>query len=632
MDIAYTRPRFRTDLVARPFDEAGQRFIDVTDPDSGKTFRFYEIEYSIACAMDGHRDLAGLVEWAQIELGLEPSPDELKTVISTLDDLGYLEEVAASRSGFALGTAGGSAPEDMEEAMASGDEFELGNAGKSPLDRSDDERLEAPDLTLGMSGNEAVEMGPGELPAPNPYDDEMPTTIKKMASMRDSAPEFSDLRSAAIEPTAVQPTLRPVGRARTGSDEEGPTNIPPPVSEFDEEVSVDLTDHMRIGAADVKEAVRQSKVIQAVEAPQELVERLGSRGLTENDDEDASATTEHEAPRLAPPPGPTPRMQTPSPVPSSSRPATTELPDTPAFLSESLSTGEDSGRISASFRAERSAGVELPVEKKSRVGLLLLLLLLVAAGAGAAYYFLIYLPAQETAPVEPTSPATQVPATPEPPKPEPPSAKLAAVPVPAVPVAAAREGKIKEILTSGTEVEENAIVVKLAGDEAFQRKIDALMIDVERYRKRITENEEKKAAAEAKSPGSGERYQREIERTQQKLADKEAGVEAERKEMEAYLLRAPIAGKVVTESAVDQSIAAGDSVFSIELPPRLQATFTIEAGEVPDQGAAVEVAVKGDESKAGTCVVAESKDKDITVACPGDAPFADGTELVLVQE
>ncbi len=641
MDIAYSRPRFRTDLLAKPFDEAGQRFVDVTDPDSGKTFRFYEIEYSIACAMDGHRDLAGLVEWAQIELGLEPSSDELKTVISTLDHLGYLEEAAVVRSGFALGTAGASAPDDMEEAFPSGDEFELGNAGKSPLDRSDDERLEAPELTLGMSGNEAVETGPGELPAPGPYDDEMPTTIKKMASMREATAELGDLPSTSIEPTAVQPMLRPVSRARTGGDEDGPTNIPPPVSEFDEEVSVDLTDHMRIGTADLKEAVRQSRVIQAVEPPQELVQRLGSRGLADDDEEDASATTEHEAPRLEPPPGPTPRMQTPPrlqtppPVPPTSALAgTTELPDMPAFASESLSTSsdDDSGRVSANFRAERSEGVEAPVEKKSRVGMLLLLLLLVAAGAGAAYYFLVYLPAQETAQVEPP-PATQVPVPPEPPpKPEPPSAKLAAVPVAPVPVAAAREGKIKEILATGVEVEENAIVVKLAGDEAFQRKIDAHMGDVERYRKRIAGNEEKKQKAEEQSAGSGERYQREIERDQQKIADKEAAIEAERKEMEAYLLRAPIAGKVSTEHAADQSVAVGDNVFSIELPPRLQATFTIEAGDVPAQSAEVKVAVKGDESKAGTCLVTESKDKDITVACPGDAPFADGTELVLVQE
>ena len=33
MDTAQSRPRFRSDLVAKPFDDAGQRFVDVTDID-----------------------------------------------------------------------------------------------------------------------------------------------------------------------------------------------------------------------------------------------------------------------------------------------------------------------------------------------------------------------------------------------------------------------------------------------------------------------------------------------------------------------------------------------------------------------------------------------------------------------
>ena len=56
---AIAHPRFRTDLVAEPIDDGGKRFIDVVDPDSGNGFRFFEIEYSLACAMDGARDIAG---------------------------------------------------------------------------------------------------------------------------------------------------------------------------------------------------------------------------------------------------------------------------------------------------------------------------------------------------------------------------------------------------------------------------------------------------------------------------------------------------------------------------------------------------------------------------------------------
>ena len=54
------RPRFRTDLVAEPVEEGGHRYIDIVDPDTGNGFRFYDVEYSLACAMDGERDIEGL--------------------------------------------------------------------------------------------------------------------------------------------------------------------------------------------------------------------------------------------------------------------------------------------------------------------------------------------------------------------------------------------------------------------------------------------------------------------------------------------------------------------------------------------------------------------------------------------
>ena len=55
------RPRFRQDLVAEAIEDGGNKFIDVADPDSGNMFRFFEVEYSLACAMDGQRDVAGIV-------------------------------------------------------------------------------------------------------------------------------------------------------------------------------------------------------------------------------------------------------------------------------------------------------------------------------------------------------------------------------------------------------------------------------------------------------------------------------------------------------------------------------------------------------------------------------------------
>jgi hypothetical protein len=87
------QPRFRTDLVARTLEENGRRFVDVTDPESGSTFRLYAEEYAIACAMDGSRTLDGIRHWARSELGLDPSAEELGTVVAALSELGYLEKL-----------------------------------------------------------------------------------------------------------------------------------------------------------------------------------------------------------------------------------------------------------------------------------------------------------------------------------------------------------------------------------------------------------------------------------------------------------------------------------------------------------------------------------------------------------
>lgn len=632
MDIAYSRPRFRTDLVAKPFDEAGHRFVDVTDPDSGKTFRFYEVEYSIACAMDGNRDIGGLVEWAQVELGLEPSPDELRTVISTLADLGYLDRGAAGGGGgFDLGRPGAGAMGGVEEALppSVGDDFELGNAGKSPLDRSDEEGFDAPEITLGLSGNEAVEAGPGELPRAAPtgsYDDEMPTTIKKVGNLRPGTEDLGEPPQAPIEPTTVQPVLRPVSRART-TDDDGPTNIPPPVADFDEEVSVDLTDHMRIRAADVQEAVRQSKVMPAVQAPDldGLDAGTAARGPGGDEEEDGSATTEREAPRLAPPPRTKPPMAAATP--------TTELPDKPAQVSlDAGADGQSAGR--SAFPAEHDEPLASPVvEKKSRTGLLLLLLLLVAAAAGAGWYYFIFLPVQDAQSITPavTTPEPEPEPPPEP-EPEPPSATLASVAVEPVEVTAAGDGEIDEILPAGTEVGENDIVVKLDGYQRIQRRIEGRMSDVDRYNRRIAGAEEKKKEAEEKGDESAAaRYQRDIDREQNKITEREQEADALRAEMEPYFLRAAVAGKVATERAAGDRVAAGDTVFSVELPPRLEATFTLDEGDAPTKGAKVSLAAKGDGSKSDECVVTKSEGKQVTVSCASDGAFADGAEVVFAQ-
>ncbi|ACY19329.1 hypothetical protein [Haliangium ochraceum] len=618
MDTAQSRPRFRSDLVAKPFDDAGQRFVDVTDPDSGKTFRFYEVEYSIACAMDGRRDLAGLSEWAQVELGLEPSPDELSTVIATLDDLGYLQTQDAGRAaaqggegGFDLGFAGSSDETYEDESLTAGDddEFELGSPGKSPLDNGDEERLDAPEITLGVSGNESIRPGGSEFPPISDSDDEIPTVIKQTPRRAPTA-ELGAPPEAPPEETAIQPVLRPVARERL--DDDGPTNIPPPATDFDEEVSVDLTDHMRIGAADVQEAVRQSKVIPAVNVP-----GITGPDVADDEDDDSPATTEREP------------IKTPPPM-AAARPATappTELPDTPAPVT--AKPLEDSDKL---FRAGSDGIAEPP---RSRAGLVILLLLLVLVAGAAAAYFFWYVPMEEAkarAAQEAAAAEAAAEAEPEPePEPEPPSATMASVAVEPVTVEAAEEGEIEVILEAGSEVEENAIVVRFDGFQRAQRQVEANENDIERYQKRVADSEEALKAAEAEGDENAvKRHARDMEREQGKIEARQASIAEAMEEMAPFLLRAPVAGVVQTERASGDKVAAGDTVFGIELPPRLEAVFTVENGEPPAEATEVTLAAKDDAQKTMRCAATKVDGQEVTVTCPSEGDLGADDEVVLM--
>jgi biotin carboxyl carrier protein len=298
-----SRPRFRTDLVAEPIEEAGQRFVDVIDPDTGSAFRFYDVEYSLACAMDGERDLEGLVAWAREELGVAPTSDELSTVIATLGDLGYIEPGSPGAS------AGAPRPiNDLD--LGAPDALRPGVTSKRPeTPRGEDDDVElgfadarnrppsvAPPVSDSFDDVEDVELGhaPAAAQAPRapqptaPTQELGPAGGRPALSNKDRFADATDAAGNVVEFDALTPpppeeqiTTRPVLRpiTRADADDDGPTNLPrPDVGDFDDdEVSVDLTDHMSLRPDDVKEAVRASQVMKAVEVPPELMGQLDER-------------------------------------------------------------------------------------------------------------------------------------------------------------------------------------------------------------------------------------------------------------------------------------------------------------------------------------------------------------------
>ncbi len=88
------KPRFRRDLDAVPVEDQGERYVDVRDPETGGTFRFYDFEYRVALAFDG-LTLDRVVPWVKLSTGLELQVDQLQAFAARLEEMGFLEHEAA---------------------------------------------------------------------------------------------------------------------------------------------------------------------------------------------------------------------------------------------------------------------------------------------------------------------------------------------------------------------------------------------------------------------------------------------------------------------------------------------------------------------------------------------------------
>lgn len=305
MITSHDRPRLREDLVAEAIEDRGARFIDIIDPDNGNSYRFYDVEYSLACAMDGERDIPGLVRWAQEELGLAPTAKELQTVIATLGDLGYLDSAAASAEapavsadpGLAAGVrAGGAAPasgievelgrfqasEPAPAKLEPAADLELGHAGAGAGAAAGLEDEELPEVALGPSGATSSSSLPVPSAAasskpvlPTPTPSAASTAAAALPRPRTNTPHGEGPPSARPPQARVsEPNVRAAApAARTSEPQLRPSEqsvraAAPAASE--PSLNLDLP----IRPDDVKEAVRASREMRSVDVPAELMQAL----------------------------------------------------------------------------------------------------------------------------------------------------------------------------------------------------------------------------------------------------------------------------------------------------------------------------------------------------------------------
>lgn len=676
MENATERPRFRNDLVAQPVEEEGVRYVDVTDPNSGSTFRFYDVEYSIACAMDGARDLGGLAEWTRAELGIETSPDELASVVSTLADLGYLEAAheaaapngnggavaaaAAASDGaeLELGPSGASAfGSPVPEAVDDAPSLELGQPGlgdAAPAEETPEE-IEAPSLELGDPGAAAavtleadeasleptlepeleaalepaleIEAPPPEAPAAEAAAPAKPTgdELSFAGLMDDDAAATRPVAMPAIAapPPEPTPTLRrqstgPVGD-EVGDDE--PTQLPGAmVEDDDEDVSVDLSAHLSLDRDEVKEAVRASKVMMVPEIPKELLEEVESTPPPEPEPAAESLKAEEDLAELAQ------SAQAAMPLPPP--PEVVKPPVTPAIP---LPSSPPVARPIEPTRAPAATA-----KKKSSGSLVLLLVLLLAAGAVAVWKFVLSPSdddkgygkpaAGQGKGTQPTPPDPKKQPDPTPKKDPrtpaaPPSAKLVVEVSAGADVTAEAEGTIAWLAPAGP-VKAGQEIAKLDGYKKWEGKVRSAQSELERHQKKL-----EKAKADNHAANIAH-YTEQVPLDEQVLADA-------KKELAKLVLVAPFDGELEPVATRGSKVAAGDVVARVGGgAPALVATF--DAGDAAASykpESPCQIAAKGDPNKQSACVV-ESVDRGkVTVrvvSTPGSPSLAGGDEVVLL--
>lgn len=579
------RPVFRQDLVAEAIEEQGAKFVDVMDPDSGNMFRFFEVEYSIACAMDGQRDVAGIVKWAQEELGLTPSPKEVQSVIATLADLRFIETGATRLS-------------DVPEAKAAAKgafDAEATTVGPSPVHK--DHEL-APGIVVGAAArtpaSQDVELGHAGTAARTAARDDMPKA------------DF-DLGAPGAAASPARPPKPPVDDIALGAPgvREAARQAPAAAAKPAADLSTDLSLDVAIKPSDVKEAVRASKVMTAVDVPKELQDEL---------DKPAAKPAEKPAAVAAKPVEKTPVV--------AAKPAEKAPVAAPKPADKAAEKG-----------AAKKAAVELPKQpEKQPVAppapqqkinpALVVLLILAVVGAGAFFFWKFVLSKPDA-----TESTQKQPPAPPPPPPAPTEATSKVVlDTPPAQELKSPAGTIETIEVADKDVKAGDVLVTLVGAKALTAELAKLQAEIDKGTPAIEAAQKELADAQQKENNAAgvTAAQAKIDRTKKPIDDKKATLAKKQGDLDKLTVKAQTDGKLVTTAKAGQKVVADEVVGSVARPTVPTATFKIPP--------TVKLAADGNVSltaaeKTVVCTVTDAQTESIKVTCPADSGLANGADV-----
>ncbi|HET7504034.1 MAG TPA: hypothetical protein VFK02_23600, partial [Kofleriaceae bacterium] len=479
------------------------------------------------------------------------------------------------------------------------------------------------------------------------------------ATGRRPAEPAEDVPLGAPGARSTRPAPRPTPR---------PTPVPPPVG-FDEheaptaaDVSVDLADHIAVRPSDVKEAVRASKVMAAIEAPPGLFDAIDAM------DERPAAKPAGMASRPPEPRPPEPRPSEPRPAPEARRdrieprpaaraPATGDLRAEPRApeLREARNARAEAGEPRVESRVGKAPGrpsetrtgkapVELPkqpvpVEKTattsaptSRVSPVLIVLLILLIIGGVAFAVWKYVLMGGTSDVPTSAAPVLPPVKPAPPPPAPPPAPTAKIvmeaPAPED-IKSPRTGVIETILADQTAVKTGEPVVKFVGDKPIEAEIAALTRDEKKLRDLIDAATRRRDSAQASGSKADEaKATAEIAEREKTLSTKRDQLSTKTTDLDKFQIHAAANGVFSPVARTGQKVPVDAVVARLQGDPTPSATFAITDPTKFATNTSIDIAVGKGEQRV-TCTIAEVQPDNLKVSCPADPAIPEGTDVTL---
>jgi multidrug efflux pump subunit AcrA (membrane-fusion protein) len=133
-------PRLRDDLVAATVNEGEVTYVDLTDPASEISFRFYDFEYELAKQLTG-QPLEDVVAWASAAYQLDLTTEALDQFIEKLAGLGFL-----------AGDGGGAQAEAIPAAAPSSGSGPFGKPSPSAVSGRPDEVIDSASAPMFSEG------------------------------------------------------------------------------------------------------------------------------------------------------------------------------------------------------------------------------------------------------------------------------------------------------------------------------------------------------------------------------------------------------------------------------------------------------------------------------------------------